>query len=68
MVSMVPLTQLTQQQTGFMLCTIRRIPFACLACTSMLDQPWISGIPQKQARYQPVTGCTYWPVLVSYNN
>ena len=23
---------------------------------------------KKQARYQPVTNCTYWPVLGSYNN
>ena len=23
---------------------------------------------EKQARYQPITNCTYWPVLGSYNN
>ena len=35
----------------------------------MLDQPWIYGIPsKKQARYQPVTNCTYWKVMGSYNN
>ena len=35
----------------------------------MLEKPWIYGIhPTKQARYQPVTNCTYWPVLGSYNN
>ena len=35
----------------------------------MLDKPWIHGIPsKKKARYQPVTNCTYWPVLGSYNN
>ena len=35
----------------------------------MLDKPWISGIQStKQAHYQPVINCTYWPVLVSYNN
>ena len=35
----------------------------------MLEKPWISGITlTKQARYQPVTNCTYWPVLGSYNN
>ena len=35
----------------------------------MLEKPWISGIPStKQARYQPVSNCTYWPVLGSYNN
>ena len=25
-------------------CAIRRIPCACVACTSMLDKPWVSGI------------------------
>ena len=35
----------------------------------MLDKSWISGIPSKKlARYQPVTNCTYWKVLGSYNN
>ena len=35
----------------------------------MLDKPWISGIQSiRQARYQPVTNCTYWLVLGSYNN
>ena len=35
----------------------------------MLYQPWISGIlSTKQARYQPVINCTYWPVLGPYNN
>ena len=46
---------------------ILRIPCACVAWTSILNQPWISGIPsKKQACYQPVTNCTYWSVLVSY--
>ena len=35
----------------------------------MLDQLWIYGIPSnKQAKYQPVTDCTYWTVMGSYNN
>ena len=35
----------------------------------MLNKPWISGIlSKKQARYQPVTNCNYWPVLGSYSN
>ena len=51
------------------ICAIRSIPCACVACTSMLDQTWVSGIPsKKQARYQPFTDCTYWPALGSYNN
>ena len=51
------------------ICEICRIPCACVACTSMLDKSWISGIQSmKQACYQPVTNCTYWPVLGSYNN
>ena len=48
---------------------IHRIPYSCVACTSMLDKPWISGIPsEKQERYKPVTKCTYWPVLGAFNN
>ena len=27
------------------ICAICRIPCACVACTSMLDKPWISGMP-----------------------
>ena len=54
---------------GHVICAILRIPCACVSCTSMLDQPWISGVPStKQAHYQPVINCTYWPVLVPYNN
>ena len=35
----------------------------------MLDKPLIYDIlSKKQARYQPVTNYTYWPVLGSYNN
>ena len=50
-------------------CEIRRIPYACVPCTSMLDKPWISGIPSdKQERYKPVTKCTYWPVLGAFKN
>ena len=42
---------------------------ACVACTSMLDKAWISGIPSdKQDRYKPVTKCTDWPVLGAFNN
>ena len=36
---------------GHGICAIRRIPCACVACTSMLDQPWIYGIQStKQSR------------------
>ena len=50
-------------------CEIRRIPYACVACTSIMDKAWISGIPSdKQERYKPVTKCNYWPVLVELNN
>ena len=50
-------------------CAILRIPCACVACTSMLDKPWMSGIPsEKQEQYKPVTKCTYWPVLGAFNN
>ena len=48
---------------------MRNSPHACIEYTSIMDKPWIYGITSnKQARYQPVTNCTYWPVLGSYNN
>ena len=54
---------------GMGICTILRIPCACVAFTSMLEKPWISGIPlDEQERYRPFTKCTYWPVLGSFNN
>ena len=47
---------------GMGVCAIRHIPCVCVACTSILDKPWISGIPSdKQERYKPVPKCTYWP-------
>ena len=50
-------------------CEIRRVQCACVACTSMLDKPWIYGIPSdKQERYKTVIKCTYWPVLGAFNN
>ena len=50
-------------------CAILRIPCACVACTSMLEKPWIHGIPpDKQESYKPGAKCTYWPVLGSFNN
>ena len=34
-----------------------------------MEKHWITGImSKKQARYQPVTNCTYWEVQGSYNN
>ena len=54
---------------GRVICDIHRIPCACVGCTSMMNKPWISCISsKKQACYQPVTNCTYCPVVVSYNN
>ena len=54
---------------GMGICAICRIQFACVACTSIIDKPWISGIPpDEQERYKPVTNCTYWSVLGSFNN
>ena len=48
---------------------IWRIPCSCVACTSMLDKPWISDIPSDEKElYKPVTKWTYWPVLGSFNN
>ena len=54
---------------GMGVCEIFCIPCACVACTPMLEKPWISGIsPDKQERHKPVTKCTYWPVLGAFNN
>ena len=54
---------------GMEVCEILCITCACVACTSMLDKPWISGIASdKQKRYKPVTKCTYCPVLRDFNN
>ena len=51
------------------ICTIKCIPCACVACTSMLDKPWISSIPQnEQELYKSVIECTYWLVLGPFNN
>ena len=50
-------------------CKILRISWSCVSSSSMLDKPWISGIPSdKQDRYKPVTNFTYWPVLGYFNN
>ena len=54
---------------GMGISAIRHILCTFVACTAMLDKPSISGIPSdKQERYKPVTKCTYWPVLGSFNN
>ena len=45
------------------------IPYACVACTSMVYKHWVSGIPSdKKERYKPVTNCAYWSVLWPLNN
>ena len=50
-------------------CAIIRLPYAFVVCTSIIDKPWISGIPSdEQERYKPVRKCTYWPLLGSFNN
>ena len=54
---------------GHGICAIHRIPCDCVGYTSMQEEPWIYGIPStKPAHYQPITNCTYWPVMGSYNN
>ena len=50
-------------------CAIFCIPRACVAWTSMLDSPWISGIPPDiKESYKPITNCMYWPLLGQLNN
>ena len=45
------------------------VPCACVACKSMIYQPWIYGISSdEKERYKPVTKCTYWPLLGSFKN
>ena len=57
------------KKLGMGVCAIRFILFSCVSCTSMLYKPWISGIPpDEQERYKPVTKCSYWPLLGSFNN
>ena len=54
---------------GHGICEIRGLPCAWVACTSMPDKPWISGINStKQERYKHVINFTYWPVLGPYKN
>ena len=44
------------------------MPCVCVACTSILDKHWTSGITSKKKLcHQPVTNCTYWTVLSSFN-
>ena len=44
------------QKLGNGVCEICRIPCACVACTSMLDKPWISGIQSdEKERHKAVT-------------
>ena len=53
---------------GHGVCSIGRIPCVCNEYTYMLDKPQVHSLPsQQQLRYQPVTSCTYWPVLGSFN-
>ena len=36
---------------GHGICEILRIPCACVACTSIIDKPWIYGIQSKNRHY-----------------
>ena len=41
---------------GMGICAINRIICDCVSCTSMLEKPWISGIPPyEKYHYKPVT-------------
>ena len=41
---------------GSGICAIHRIPYACVACASMIEKPWIAGMPSdEKERYKPVT-------------
>ena len=50
-------------------CTIQRITCDCISCTTILDKSLAYKVdPKKYPHYQPVVGCTHWPVLGSFNN
>ena len=50
-------------------CSILWIPCSCVICTNMLYKLWSPGVAHVQKpHYQPVVGCTYWPVLGISNN
>ena len=54
---------------GHGICAICRIPCACSERKYMLDKPWVHRLtPLQQTRYQPVTYCTYLPVIGSFKN
>jgi hypothetical protein len=41
---------------------VRRVPCACDACLSQLDEPWKPGVePENQPRFASSTKCIYWP-------
>ena len=45
------------------------MPCSCYESTSMLDKPWIHVLtPKQKPCYLPVTNCSYWSVLGSFNN
>ena len=57
------------QKVGNGVWAICCMPCACVACTSIQDKPWTSGIPSdEQEIYKPVTECTQWPVFRSFKN
>ena len=57
------------KKLGMGICAIFRIPCGCVACSSMLDKPWISSItPDEQDCYIPINKFTYWTLLGSFKN
>ena len=54
---------------GLGTCSIRKMHCACVECMPIIDKKWVHGFPpSQQTGYQPLTECTYWPVLGSFNN
>ena len=48
---------------------IHHISCDCTSCTSIIDQPWITGFTEQQQNcYQTVQYCRYCPELGSFNN
>ena len=49
-------------------CAMHHTPCGINMCTSMLENPWVTGMTEhQQPRYQPIKYCTYWPVLGYFN-
>ena len=60
---------LLDPKLGHCKCAIRQMTCDFISCTTILDKPRSYSVdPTKQYSCQPVVECTYWRVLVFFNN